>query len=95
MRLISLVLTLWSTSIAQGLLAQNEKIELPVDFGTSRKRRRTSVAADETEYLDAMLDDLHSLETTYVFSFSLSWPTFRCPVDRLVTVLTLCPEPQL
>lgn len=51
--------------LRQGLLAQNEKIELPVDFGTSRKRRRTSVAADETEYLDAMLDDLHSLETTF------------------------------
>ncbi|GAA5969419.1 hypothetical protein JCM8115_003242 [Rhodotorula mucilaginosa] len=51
--------------LRQGLLAQNEKIELPTDFGASRKRKRTSVAGDETEYLDAMLDDLHTLETTF------------------------------
>ncbi|KWU42390.1 TRAUB-domain-containing protein [Rhodotorula sp. JG-1b] len=51
--------------LRQGLLAQNEKIELPADFGASRKRKRTSVAGDETEYLDAMLDDLHTLETTF------------------------------
>lgn len=70
-------LSLCLSPIAQGLLAQNEKIELPTDFGASRKRKRTSVAGDETEYLDAMLDDLHTLETTYVFLFFL-FPVTAC-----------------
>ncbi|GAA5874675.1 hypothetical protein JCM3774_004779 [Rhodotorula dairenensis] len=51
--------------LRQGLLAQNEKIDLPVDFGASRKRKRTSVAAGDHEYLDAMLSDLQTLETTF------------------------------
>ncbi|BGP56648.1 hypothetical protein JCM8202_000165 [Rhodotorula sphaerocarpa] len=51
--------------LRQELLSTNEKIELPADFGTTRKRKRASAAGNENEYLDAMFEDLQQLETTF------------------------------
>ncbi|TNY18226.1 apoptosis-antagonizing transcription factor [Rhodotorula diobovata] len=53
-------------ALRESLLATNEKIELPADFGASRKRKRTSSAAeDSAAYLDATLSDLAALEATF------------------------------
>lgn len=48
----------------QTLLATNEKIELPSDFGASRKRKRTSEF--DADFLDLTLADLKTLEETCV-----------------------------
>ncbi|BGP71782.1 Protein BFR2 [Rhodotorula toruloides] len=49
--------------LRQTLLATNEKIELPSDFGASRKRKRTSEF--DADFLDLTLADLKTLEETF------------------------------
>ncbi|BGO95516.1 hypothetical protein NBRC10512_007774 [Rhodotorula toruloides] len=49
--------------LRQTLLATNEKIELPSDFGASRKRKRTSDF--DADFLDLTLADLKTLEDTF------------------------------
>ncbi|GJN90406.1 hypothetical protein Rhopal_003417-T1 [Rhodotorula paludigena] len=52
-------------ALRESLLAKNEKLELPSDFGASRKRKRASSDEGASAYLDQTLSDLRTLEVTF------------------------------